>query len=256
MNNQKYHFNNKDLQKKPNFINNSILPKNSRNNEQYLNKSNNKFSFINYNNLNLNQNNFISTEQSTLLSTEDLLLKNNILSNINNCNCYCHEIDKKIITNIFNIQKENCNCPCHYHNKLIISCPNYPHIHYIHHKKINLKNNNNRLCRSVGDITNRNIYLFDKYKGLNQKYNDIKEQLEYLELDEKQRNNYIKQLENKLSFSSNNIYNYFPKEIYRFRNRSNDDIKIDQDEYNNYYNYTLLEKTRMILNSSSFRNKI
>ena len=197
MKNKKYHFNPKDLSQNNHLINNNKKrPNYSRNVNDFSNKFFSKASFPNYKNKIFSQNNFITTEQSTLLSTEDLF-KNSFITNRNNCECICHENNEIIVNNIMKIS--NCNCPCHFCENLILNCQNNQHNQYNNNiSKNNIKKDYGRYSRSVDFSEEINISLIDKYNDLNKKYKNIKKHLDYLELEEKQRNNYIKNLEDKL----------------------------------------------------------
>ena len=258
MKNKKYHFNNKDLEENIHFINEQNFTNISRNNHQYSKKHN--FSLPNRDTMLRNQYNILSSEQSTLLSSDDLLINNNRISDINHCNCLCHEIDQKIISKIVKNTKFQSSS---IKNNLFYSCPNGPHIHWISYKSIrNDKKYDNRLSRSVGDI--KIDYLAEKYRGLNQKYITIRQQLKTIIFNENERNNYIQQLENILSTISNNQYNNndnntkgnFGNENCSYRNFIDDDNKTNHEYfYNNKKGYSLLEKTKKVLNYSPYINE-
>ena len=245
-----YNFNHKVFQNNTKYINDPMLTDIGKKNLKYLNIKNN-IPFSYNNNLAYN-NNIISTEQSTILSNDNLFINKSGVNNIQLCNCFCHKKDKQIMTNTLDLSKQSCKCMCHNQNNLMISCPDYGHVRCNHQNNLYPDvNYHNRLSRSADNIENRNGNLVYIFNGLNKKYNRIKEVLEYMELDEKQRNNYIKQLEDQLSLNNNYKLNNYPKENRRYRNRSNDDAKINYDDYiNNYINESLLEKTRMVLYSS------
>ena len=257
MKNKKYHFNHKDLKENIHFINEQNFTNISRNHHQYSKKHN--FSLPNHYTTLRNQYNILSSEQSTLLLSDDLLINDNRISDINHCNCLCHDIDQKIIPKILKNTKFQSSS---IKNNLLDSCSNGPHIHWISYKSIrNDKKYDNRLSRSVGDI--KIDYLAEKYRGLSQKYFTISQQLKTIIFDENERNNYIQQLENVLSKTSNNQYNNndnynntkgnFGNENYRYKNFINDDNKTNHVYlYNNKKDYTLLEKTKNILNYSSY----
>ena len=257
MKNKKYHFNHKDLEENIHFINEQNFTNISRNNHQYSKKHN--FSLPNHDATLRNQYNILSSEQSTLLSSDDILINNNGISDINHCNCLCHEIDQNIISQIMKNAKFQSSS---IKNNLFYSCPNGPHIHWISYKSIsNDKKYDNRLSRSVDDI--KIDYLAEKYRGLSQKYITIRQQLKTIIFDESERNNYIQQLESILSTTSNKQYNNndnntkgnFGNENYSYKNFINDDNKANLEFiYNNKKGYTLLEKTKKILNYSSYIN--
>ena len=109
MKNEKYHFNSKDLENNIHLINEQSFSNISRNHHQYQKKYIHNYPFSN-NYLNVrNQKNLNSSDQSTLLSSKDYHKKNKIISDLNNCICSCHEIDKKLINNILKILKINVN---------------------------------------------------------------------------------------------------------------------------------------------------
>ena len=250
MKNKKYHFNHKDLKENIHFINEQNFTNISRNHHQYSKKHN--FSLPNHYTTLRNQYNILSSEQSTLLSSDDILINNNGISDINHCNCLCHEIDQNIISQIMKNAKFQSSS---IKNNLFYSCPNGPHIHWISYKSIsNDKKYDNRLSRSVDDI--KIDYLAEKYRGLSQKYITIRQQLKTIIFDESERNNYIQQLESRLSTTSNKQYNNndnntkgnFGNENYSYKNFINDDNKANLEFiYNNKKGYTLLEKTKKIL---------
>ena len=282
MKNKRHYFNHRDIGENNHFNNYQKYSNLSRNYDQYLKKHNHNFSLPNRKNIGRNPNIFLSNELSTLLTSDDFFLKNNSSSNINNCNCYCHEIDKKLIENIL---KDTKICFNNINDNLFESCPNYPHIHWISNTNISLKKKyGNRLNRSADNVNND--FLAEKYMRFNKEFNEIKKQLENLELEEKERNNYIEELENKLFLNPRNEYNridsymnkyninydkkynsnynnnyYYPNpkenydnQNYRYRNLNNDDTKLNEDDYYDPYDSNLIEKTKKILNYSSYIN--
>jgi len=225
----KFYFNSQDLKRNKHLINCSNLSKCPQRNSHFFIKHFTKLEIPNLNNLSLNQNIFISTEQSTIITTEDFCKINK-----NNCKCICHEIDKKLI--IHNMNKNsnnNYNSSCHLCDKSMINCSNIYNSIYQTNPKYNYIQ---RICRSVDNIGNTNYRVFnsiDKYK----EYDDL----------------YFKKLEHNSSILSRGKYNEYEKDKYIFRYYSNNDITIKDNTYfcNRSFN-NLLEKTKNILNSLSF----
>ena len=111
MNIKKYHFNNKYLQRNDNLYNSQTISKNPQKNTRYYDKNFYHSSLPNQS-LNLNQNIFLPSEQSTLLTSEDIQNKNvNIVEKIkrrNNCHCLCHQIEETMKHSYNNIHIINC----------------------------------------------------------------------------------------------------------------------------------------------------
>ena len=97
MRNKKCHFNHKNL-----FENNYLI-----NDQSFLMNYSNNFNKLilpNPNSIFKNWNNIISNEQSTFLSSEDCFIKNRNISKINNCKCFCHKIDRRVIKKLIKVQ--------------------------------------------------------------------------------------------------------------------------------------------------------
>ena len=87
-----YFFNNQDLNRNKHLINYSNLSECPKKNSHYFIKPFTRLEIPNLNKLSSNKNIFISTEESTIITTEDIHKINK-----NDCKCICHELDKKII---------------------------------------------------------------------------------------------------------------------------------------------------------------
>ena len=243
-----FYFNNQELKRNKHLINYSNLSECPNKKYHYFIKHFSRIEIPNNNKLSLIQNNFISTEESTIIKTEDFSRLNK-----NYCKCICHEIYKKIIIHKINRNSNNnCNCPCHLCDKSMISYSNILNKVYQIKPKINYIQ---RVCRSVDNfdnINNSDFNLIDEYRvydDLNKKYIDIKKQLYNFDT-------YNKKLKHSLSILSGGKYNESEKEKYIFRNFSNSDLTI---KYNNYlYNKSsnnFLEKSKNISKSPSFSNE-
>ena len=115
-----YFFNNQDLNRNKHLINYSNFSECPKKNSHYFIKPFTRLEIPNLNKLSSNQNIFISTEESTIITTEDISKINK-----NDCKCICHELDKKII--FYNMNKNSnkiCNCPCHLCDKSMINYSN------------------------------------------------------------------------------------------------------------------------------------
>ena len=270
MKNKQWHFNHKNLFENSHAINDQSFLNISKNNLDYSNNFN-KLILPNPKKIFKNRNNLLSFEQNTFLSSQDYFIKNKIITTINNCKCFCHESNSRVLRNLLKSQNGlKCNCLCHINDE-IWNLGNYPYIHFFSSKNQEIRNHHGiKLSRSVDniniDMDMRNINLINVIKKLNRQYFDLKQQLKNIELDEQERNNYIQQLEDKitlLSKISSDEKNYiksnfnYPKEYFQYRNRSSDDSKINDndDYYNRYnYNYNILDKTKNVLNDIPFIN--
>lgn len=141
--------------------------------------------------------------ESTKLTIEDFCKINK-----NDCICICHKLDKKIIFyNMYKNSNKNCNCPCHLCDKSMISYSNIFNSIYPTKTKYN---NIQKVCRSADNIGKLNMCdfnLIDKYyeyNDLNQKYNDIKKQLDNFDKEKKKELFILKNL--------NIIYLFLQKE--------------------------------------------
>ena len=251
-----YFFNNQDLNRNKHLINYSNLSECPKKNSHYFIKPFTRLEIPNLNKLSSNKNIFISTEESTIITTEDIHKINK-----NDCKCICHELDKKII--FYNMNKNSnkiCNCPCHLCDKSMINYSNIFNNIFQTKTKYNYIQNIYRSADNIDKINNGDFNLIDKYPeydDLNKKYNDndIKKQLYNFDKDKKKRIIYIKKLEHKLSISSEGKCKEYGINKFLFTNYSNSDINIKCNNcaYNRSFS-NLLKRTKNILNYSSFLN--
>ena len=235
MKNKDYHFYSISSKRNKHLINNSIIPNSERNEQPSF--ENNIESFIqNYDGIFLNKQNMFLTID---------YFKYNGLPIKNNCECACHEMEKKMMNDIIENSTNNCKCPCHLFKELIITNSDLSQI-FCSSKNKHKINKNKRLNRSADNIDDINLII--KYEKLNQKNNQM---LDISPFEEKKINIYSKNLENKISFPYDGESNNFPNHKYIHKSNS-----IDNKNYDNYSilknkNYTLLEKTKKILRASS-----
>ena len=231
MNIKKYHFNNKYLQRNDNLYNSQTISKNPQKNTRYYDKNFYHSSLPNQS-LNLNQNIFLPSEQSTLLTSEDIQNKNvNIVEKIkrrNNCHCLCHQIEETMKHSYNNIHIINC---FHHIN-------NNSYYRPVHNS---VEIGQNRNLRKT-----KNFELLYNYEKIKKQYNIIWPGCNHSRNERWINNNYstVNKDNNKNKFSysnNNNILENNPN--LRHLNRSCDDLN-DNDNYDHNF---LLRKTKAIL---------
>ena len=235
MNIKKYHFNNKYLQRNDNLYNSQTISKNPQKNTRYYDKYFYHSSMPNQS-LNLNQNIFLPSEQSTLLTSEDIQNKNvNIVEKIkrrNNCHCLCHQIEETMKHSYNNIHIINCHSHCFHHIN------NNSYYRPVHNS---VEIGQNRNLRKT-----KNFELLYNYEKIKKQYNIIWPGCNHSRNERWINNNYstVNKDNNKNKFSysnNNNILENNPN--LRHLNRSCDDLN-DNDNYDHNF---LLRKTKAIL---------
>ena len=239
MNIKKYHFNYKSLQNNEQLINEQINSKNHGKNIRYSDKNFYHNSMPNQT-FNFKPNILLQSEQSTLFTSEDLQNKNNsnIIQQImqrNNCHCGCHQNEETMKYSANNENLFYSHSPdmtghircCHHMNNNYYSRPN--------HKSVEINRNNN--LRKT-----KNFELVYNYEKMKKQYNIIWPGTHQNRNDRINKFNYTTGATNKISYARNfDILGN--KTNFRYLNRSCDDMKTND----NYYDNFILRKTKKIL---------
>ena len=233
MNMKKYHFNSIFFKKNDDYLNSQTITNTPLKNTKYYDKNFYQVSVTNQS-LNFNQNNFLSSEQSTLLTSEDYQNKKysiaEQLRKRNNCHCLCHQIEETVKNSYNNIHIIKCHNHCLHHIN------NYSYYRPMH-KSIEI--GQNRHYRKT-----KNFELVYNYEKLKKQYNIIWPGYNHNRNARPYSNNYISKNKGSNKFSyPKNIDILDSKYSYRHLNRSCDDI----NNYNNYNHNFILRKTRKIL---------